>query len=132
MSWGGMSGADFTVLMLGETASVESASAAARARGYLVNAVTTSAECLRVHRDEGADLVVMLLPLEDGTSAGVLGRLRAQDPRVAVLVAGRDEHVHGGPGALDLGAVEYVADPRNHEELLSVMAIAAGARRADA
>ncbi len=115
----------------GDAASVDSASAAMRARGHAVRAVSSTAEAVRLHRDEGADLVVLLLPLADGTSADLVARLRGQDPRVAVVVAGRDE-AHGVPGALDHGAVEYVADPRNHEELLLVMAIAGGARRADA
>jgi two-component system, NtrC family, response regulator AtoC len=128
-----MGGAELTVLVIGgDSASTDAAGEAVRARGYLSRPVASAEQGIHLHRDEGADLIVLLLPFADGDSAGVMARLRAQDPRVAVVIAGRDAHVHGRSEALDLGAAEYTPDPRNHADLLLVVAIAVAARHADA
>jgi len=95
------------------------------------------ADCLdegaRIQRDQGADLIVVLLPLRDVTGDVVLARLLAQDPRAIIIVCGRDAVIEGAPEALELGAYEYLADTtRRPDALLSAISVALGMRQSDA
>ncbi len=102
-------------------------------RRFLALGVASSPEGLRIHRQEGADLVLVLLPLDDASGAEVIGKLLAQDPRAVVVVCGQDDGIKGAPGAIEAGAFEYLPDPINdHEGLIGVVGLGLGARRSDA
>jgi DNA-binding NtrC family response regulator len=124
----------FTILIIANDAPVGAAFAAAcEQRGHVARVAGSAAEGLRLHMEEGAELVIVALPVEDMTSAPLLRRLRGQDPRVTVVLTGKDSDVQGAPDAIQLGAVEYLSDPtRDPNELLSVIGVALGARRSDA
>ena len=102
-------------------------------RGYLPKTATSALEGLKLNREQGADAVLVMLPLKDDSGEEVLVRLKAQDPRGIIIVCGKDEKVDGAARALELGAFEYLYDPLlDVNELLSVVSIALGARRSDA
>ena len=104
-----------------------------RRHGYLPKIATSAMEGLKLHREQGADVVLVMLPLKDNSGEEVLVRLKAQNPRGIIVVCGKDEKIDGASRALELGAFEYLQDPlRDVNELLSVVSIALGARRSDA
>jgi DNA-binding NtrC family response regulator len=102
-------------------------------RGHVARVARTAKEGLDIHRDEGAELVIVHLPVADLDGATLLRRLRGQDPRITIITTGKDASVAGAPDALQLGAVEYLPEPaRDPHELLSIIGVALGARKTDA
>jgi DNA-binding NtrC family response regulator len=102
-------------------------------RGHVAKVSRTGAEGLRIHREEGAELVIVHLPVGDMPGAQLMRQLRGQDPRITMVAAGKDPTVQGAPDALQLGAVEYMPEPaRDPHELLSIIGVALGARKTDA
>lgn len=86
---------------------------------------------LVLHREDGASVVVVLLPLATLSGADVLRRLRAQDPRGLTLVAGRDASLRGAPDALDAGAFDYLGAV-DGDTLTAAVGVALGLRQSDA
>src|SRR5262249_29242345 len=77
-------------------------------------------------------MVIVALPVGDTRAGTLLRQLRAQDPRIGLVVTGQDADITGTAGALELGAHEYLPDVgRDPKELLSVIGLARGARRND-
>ncbi len=102
-------------------------------RGHIAKLARTGAEGLKIHREEGAELVIVQLPVPDMAGNLLLRQLRGQDPRITMVAAGKDSTVQGAPDALQLGAVEYMPEPaRDPHELLSIIGVALGARKTDA
>jgi two-component system, NtrC family, response regulator AtoC len=102
-------------------------------RGHVAKLAHSGAEGLKVHRDEGAELVIVQLPVPDMPGSTLMRQLRGQDPRITMVAAGKDQTVQGAPDALQLGAVEYLPEPaRDPHELLSIIGVALGARKTDA
>jgi DNA-binding NtrC family response regulator len=102
-------------------------------RGHVARVARSGREGIQIHRDEGAELVIVHLPVPDLDGASLLRQLRGQDPRITLIAAGKDAAVQGAPDALQLGAVEYLPEPaRDPHELLSLIGVALGARKTDA
>lgn len=101
-------------------------------RGHLTHLSGSAEQGLAVHRDEGADVLVLSLPLGEMSGVAMLRRLRAQDPRAVIVVTGQDDSLPGAPEALAAGAFDYLADPvGDANALLFVIGIGLGARRGD-
>ena len=82
---------------------------------------------------EDADLVLLALPLVGARAARIAEVVRGHDPRVALVVTGRDDEVTGAADAAELGAREYVADPLSDPGALSyAIGLVVGARRSEA
>ncbi len=102
-------------------------------RGMIVEVASTAEEGLRLHRDHGADLVLLGLPLPDQLAAPVIAGVRGHDPRATIVVVGKDEDIASHIAAVDLGAQEYVADPIDgRRDLLFALGVSLGVRRSDA
>jgi len=80
---------------------------------------TSASHGLVSWRQEGADVVVLTLPLDDGAcGVDVLRRLR-EDAYVPIVVVGSDDSLPDPPAAYEIGATFYVPGPdRHHQELL--------------
>jgi two-component system, NtrC family, response regulator AtoC len=103
-----------------------------RRRGQAIDIVRRGVDALRIHRDTGADLVLVGLPLPDRSSASLLGELKRQDPYVAIVVVGTDAHVASAGDAIELGAQIYFPDPVSRaKELVSALGIGHSARNGD-
>lgn len=101
-------------------------------RGHTPTLVRRASEGLTKHRDDGADVVVLCLPLVDGSGDVVLGQLLAQDRRALVVVTGRDDTIGGAADALAGRAVEYIADPAGDTDALqTAIGLSLGARQSD-
>lgn len=103
-----------------------------RRRGASVRVVSTGEQGLCAHRESGADLVLVGLPLPDHRAASITSALRAADPHATIVLVGRDVEVGSQLSALELGADEYVADVvEARRDLLAILGIALGIRRSD-
>jgi DNA-binding NtrC family response regulator len=82
---------------------------------------------------EDADLVLLVLPVPGARAARIAEAVRSHDPRIALVVTGRDDDVTGAADAAELGAREYLADPLSDPGALSyAIGLVVGARRSDA
>lgn len=102
-------------------------------RGHALSLARSSKEGVqKLAREPGLRLVVVLLPLADTTSRGLVEKLRGVDTDIPLVVIGKDADVHGAGDAFELGAAEYLeealADP---PELLAAIGSIVGARRGD-
>jgi DNA-binding NtrC family response regulator len=121
------------VLLIGGDAAQRAAtSRVLETRGYSPRVAPTAAEGTKLLRDEGADVAIVLLPLDDAPSTTLLQQIQAHDAHLPIVVAGRDGGIRGALAAIEHGAREYVGDPTNADEVLSVLSIVLGARRSDA
>ncbi len=81
---------------------------------------------------EGADLVILCLPLREGGAGDVVRALRTVDPRVTIVITGHDAQIAGAAEAFALDAFEYVEDPtKDMSDLLAAVGGALGSRRGD-
>ena len=113
-------------------ASLAAINATLTARGFRARGEGRATDGLASFRDQGADLVVVALPVADMPADRLLAELRGQDPRVGVILAGKDCQIAGAPDALDLGALEYVADPVGDPEgLAASVLLVLGTRESD-
>jgi two-component system NtrC family response regulator len=124
----------FDVLVIGgDETSIEVIRTACTQRGHVPRMARSGQEGLQVHREDGAELVIVQLPVVDVEGATLMRQLRGQDPRITIIAAGKDPSVQGAPDALQLGAVEYMPEAaRDPHELLSIIGVALGARKTDA
>jgi DNA-binding NtrC family response regulator len=103
-----------------------------RRRGMALEIATTGDSGLRLHREKGADLVLVGLPLPDRRAAALIASLQQQDARTTIVLVGKDEDVSSHLGAVELGAQEYIADPIDgHRDLLFALGVSLGVRRSD-
>ena len=101
-------------------------------RGHDAAIAFTSDHALGLLESDGADLVVLVLPMAEGAGAEFVRALQGIDERLPIVIIGRDGDVKGPADALDLGAYEYYADPDvNPNQLLSAIGVAVGARKQD-
>ena len=104
-----------------------------RRRGIVVETAASGEDGLRLHREQGADLVLIGLPLPDHGASSIIGGVRSQDPRATIVVVGKDGEVSSQLAALELGAQEYVADPVDgRRDLLFALGVSLGVRHSDA
>jgi two-component system, NtrC family, response regulator AtoC len=119
--------------ILGETENFGEAVEWIRRRGLVVFLATNGEDGLRMHREKGADLVLLGLPLPDMRAAQVIGGIRHQDARSPIIVVGNDAEVGSQLEALELGAQEYVAHPvEGRRDLLFALGVSLGVRKSDA
>ena len=102
-------------------------------RGFDVELVDDSADCVRRFSGDGADLVIACLPLKGAGGVDLVRGLREIDPRVTVVMAGCDHQVLGAAEAFSVDAFEYLEElPQNMNDLLAAVGGALGSRRGDA
>jgi two-component system, NtrC family, response regulator AtoC len=102
-------------------------------RGHEIVLIAGAAECIRRFSAEGADLVILCLPLGSGSGADVVRSLREVDPRVTIVITGHDEQIPSAAEAFNLDAFEYIEDPtKEMSDLLAAVGGALGSRRGDA
>ena len=100
--------------------------------GHELTLVRSVDDCLDRFTADGADLIVVCLPLADGNGAELLSRLTRLDRSVKVVVCGVDATVPGAAEAFDFGAFEYLSDPvSDRGELLAAVGVGIGSRRGD-
>ena len=103
-----------------------------RMRGLIVEIVGTSADGIAAHRENGADLVLLGLPLPDTTAAPLIEQLRQHDPRATIVIVGEDADVRSQLTALELGAQEYIPDAIAYRrDLLFALGMSLGGRSTD-
>jgi DNA-binding NtrC family response regulator len=101
-------------------------------RGYALEVDRSGPECLRKFSSQGAELVIISLPLGEGGGADLLRGLHEIDPRIKMVVTGRDAQVRDAADAFRFGAFEYVEDPGGDmSDLLAAVGVALGSRRGD-
>ncbi len=101
-------------------------------RGHLVEHMSGATECVKRFSTEGADLVIVCLPLADVGGADLVRSLREIDPRVTIVITGRDTQIPSAAEAFSLDAFEYVDDPdKEMSDLLAAVGSALGSRRGD-
>jgi two-component system response regulator AtoC len=124
----------YNILLIGaDVPAVTGIGVALQKRGYKYHFSSSATDGLRIHREDGADIVLVILPLEGSPGAHLITKLKTQDPRAIVVVCGKDEEVKGALEALELGAFEYLRDPfQDINELLSIVGVSVGARKNDA
>jgi DNA-binding NtrC family response regulator len=78
-------------------------------------------------------VVLVVLPISDTRTSELMADLRTQDPRVCVVMTGRDAEIHGAPEAFEHGAQDYVSHPVGRsDEVLFVLGLILGSRAGDA
>jgi DNA-binding NtrC family response regulator len=106
--------------------------AALRRRGYLAQVVDRGDKALEAFRAQGANAVVVALPMPDMGSKSLLRSLQKLDPSVVFIVAGTDADVLSGGDAFELGAYDYLEDAASDAgQFLAVIGAAIGSRRGD-
>ena len=92
---------------------------ALKREGFTVNVVATGAAALTTFRADKPELVILDLGLPDMDGLEVLGKLRAGDKQLPVLVLTARDTVEDKVSGLDLGADDYLAKPFEMPELLA-------------
>jgi DNA-binding NtrC family response regulator len=101
-------------------------------RSYEVEIHRSTPECLRRFSSNGAELVLVSLPLAQGGGAELLRGLHKIDARLKIVVIGRDESIRDAADAFRLGAFEYVEEAAGDMvDLLTAIGSALGSRRGD-
>lgn len=102
-------------------------------RGFDVELFDDGADCIRRFSGDGADLVIACLPLKGAGGLDFVRGLREVDPRLSVVVAGRDQQILGAAEAFSVDAFEYIEElPQSMNDLLAAVGGALGSRRGDA
>lgn len=118
--------------ILGETEPFAEVIEWLRRRGLTVTVATRGEDGLQLHRSEGADLVLLGLPLGDCTGSAITGGIRQRDEVTPIVVVGGDADIGSQLEATAFGAQAYVAHPvRGGKDLLFALGVALGARRSD-
>lgn len=119
------------LLVSGDELATNMLARALSGRGYLVSIAATAQQALTHVNREGADLLVLCLPVRGLDAAVALSELKKADPNLDVIVGGTSHDLEPTT-AFDLGAFEYVARPvENTTALLSAVGVALGSRRGD-
>lgn len=101
-------------------------------RGHELLLAGTAAECSRLLQSDGADLVVMCLPIPRAHGADLLDAVVRLDRAMHVVVCGTDATIRDSGDAFGRGAFEYVGDAlAEPNELLAAVGVALGSRRGD-
>jgi DNA-binding NtrC family response regulator len=100
-----------------------------RRRGYQVHTTAHLEETLKLLPTSDCSLAVVTLPLQGGSLRALATSF--QQHGLPFLVTGQAP-LFSGAEAFELGAVDYIADPRaNEHELLASIGVALGSRRGD-
>jgi two-component system response regulator AtoC len=107
-------------------------SSALERRGYATTTAATAAEGIRHIARGAAQLVVVMLPLPDADGREAIGRIRAVDHGVPLLIGGADAEIGGAADAFELGAQEYLSLPlTDPADFLATVGVLLGTRRGD-
>ena len=98
-------------------------------RGFAVQTASTAAAGMQHLRQWQPDLVLLDLGLPDADGLQVLGEMRAELPRVQVLILTANDSLSNAIQSIKLGAFHFVSKPYAPEELLSLMGHALDQRR---
>ncbi len=102
------------------------------ARGHAPVVSFGEIEALDQLREHGADMVLVLLPLEGRDGTRVLAQLREVDQGIPIVVCGSDATIPNAARAMALGASEHFAEPLPAtNDLLASIGVLLGARRHD-
>ena len=101
-------------------------------RGHASTLALSISDGVEIVRRDGANLVVVVLPLAQGNGVELISRLRMLDHALPVVIAGKDEHIPDAATAFARGAYDHVADAqREIDQLLAIIGVAVGARKQD-
>lgn len=101
-------------------------------RGYGFEIAGAGAECVRKFGENGADLVMVCLPVRGAEGGDLIRGIRQVDPRVNIVVTGKDSQIATAADAFKFEVMEYLSDPHNEmNDLLAAVGGALGARRGD-
>ena len=101
-------------------------------RGYAATIANTVGDGLVQLTRDPLHLVIVVLPLPDADGREAIGRIRAADGAVAIMVAGADGAIAGASDAFDLGAQEYLGLPvTDSADFLRSVGVLLGSRRGD-
>jgi two-component system, NtrC family, response regulator AtoC len=115
-----------------ERALLESVKSRFVERGYNFLIADSGKECVERFRELGADVVMVCLPLFGSAGGDLIRGIRALDPRVSIVVTGKDAQIACASDAFQFGAIEYLSDPAlEMNDLLAAVGGALGARRGD-
>jgi two-component system, NtrC family, response regulator AtoC len=121
------------LVIAGDRAVGEALAAPIASRGHAVLLVAGEEELAQALARDGADLVLLGLPLNGARASQIAAAVRSHDPRIALVVTGRDAEVASAGDAAELGAREYLADPLSDPGALTyALGMVVGARRSDA
>jgi DNA-binding NtrC family response regulator len=98
-------------------------------RGFAVQTAATAALGMQAFRRWQPDLVLLDLGLPDAAGLQVLGEMRAEQPKVQVLILTANDSLSNAIQSIKLGAFHFVSKPYAPEELLSLMGHALDQRR---
>ena len=120
------------VLIAGETGVLEQVRQHLLRRGHEPVLCRSGSECVERLIGDGADVIVLCLPVPGTTGADLLKKLTAIDRAANIVVCGTDHTVTGSTDAFNHGAFEYVDEPTaDPHELLSAVGLGVGSRRGD-
>lgn len=88
-------------------------------RGYEVSTSSTASGALEQIRRSPPDLLILDLGLPDLDGLDVIRGLRVREPTLPIIVLSARSTSQDKVGALDLGAVDYVAKPFDMNELVA-------------
>jgi DNA-binding NtrC family response regulator len=97
--------------------------------GFEVQTASTAAAGLQVFRRWLPDLVLLDLGLPDAAGLEVLGEMKAERPKVQVLILTADDSLSNAIQSIKLGAFHFVSKPYAPAELLSLAGHALDQRR---
>ncbi len=121
------------LLVAGDRGGAETLASLIAARGHTVSLAMSPADLGAALAREGADLVLLTLPVAGAGAAQIAAAVRSHDPRIALVVTGRDQDVASASDAARLGAHEYLDDPLEDPGALAyALGLVVGARRSDA
>lgn len=102
-------------------------------RGHAVERLVAAEACIQRFGADGADLVVVCLPIDGAGGQDLVARLQQIDPRVQVIITGTDHQIVSAAEAFKVGAFEHVEDgKRDLNDLMAAVGASLGSRQGDA
>jgi DNA-binding NtrC family response regulator len=99
--------------------------------GYELHLAANGEEALRLLDEQPVDLVLSDLVMGSMTGLALLGRIRARDPELPVIMVTGFASIQTAVEAMRLGASDYLTKPHNNEELLIKIRRTLAARQKD-
>src|SRR5216110_4069135 len=89
--------------------------------GYQVDTAPTAAQGLKVLKSKSPTLVLLDLRLPDADGLEMLGRIKAELPKVQVIILTAHDSLHNAIESIKRGAYHFISKPYAPEELLSLV-----------
>src|SRR5216110_3090265 len=89
--------------------------------GYQVDTAPTAAQGLKVLKSKSPTLVLLDLRLPDADGLSMLGRIKAELPKVQVIILTAHDSLHNAIESIKRGAYHFISKAYAPEELLSLV-----------